>query len=430
MAINIQKLINALEAKINAASPTLPAVELGRLTRANRVLNEVNSIIDYETTDQLPEATQYNQGRILWNAETQNYVVNSLGTWKNITLVPDILKVPYVGYDNAFHVGGSAEAAGNNDTVDKFAYASDVITQSFTTIPSGTYYSQSAGGGLSSETEGYAVGGSKFSLGTPGNFGFQRLSKFNFSSGAATGFPTTHNPPGVEGGPTASSKIDGYGFIGAASISPSSSPQTKQKLAFASDAFSVSGTATPIKIETGSGCQSSTFGYEVGGRYNSVPNTTPYSQAIRKYPFANDGNPVQITTSLSIYTNGLAAAAGTQGPDGAGYLLGGDTTQPGPAPPTSPTGITTVSRFPFASDAETVASVGSIAPVAAQAIYWKGRTAWPGITHGYSNGGYYPNPIGSQSALIKFAWGSSVTFSELGQFTLLASSGAASGIQI
>ena len=423
MAINIQKLINALEAKINAASPTLPAVELGRLTRANRVLNEVNSIIDYETTDQLPEATQYNQGRILWNAETQNYVVNSLGTWKNITLVPDILKVPYVGYDNAFHVGGSNEAAGTNDTVDKFAYASDVITQSFTTIPSGTYYSGSAGGGLSSETEGYAVGGSKFSLPTA----FQRLSKFNFSSGAATGFPTTHNPPGVEGGPTASSKIDGYGFIGAGSISPSSSPQTKQKLAFASDAFSVSGTATPIKIENGSGCQSSTFGYEVGGRYNSAPPATPHSQAIRKYPFANDGNPVQITTSLSIYTNGLSQAAGTQGPDGAGYLLGGDTTQPGPAAPIS---VATVSRFPFASDAETVASVGSIAPVASQPIYWKGRTAWPGITHGYSNGGYYPSPLGTKTALIKFAWGSSVTFSELGQFSLLASGGAASGIQI
>ena len=423
MAINIQKLINALEAKINAASPTLPAVELGRLTRANRVLNEVNSIIDYETTDQLPEATQYNQGRILWNAETQNYVVNSLGTWKNIELDPDILKVPYVGYDNAFHVGGSNEAAGTNDTVDKFAYASDVITQSFTTIPSGTYYSGSAGGGLSSETEGYAVGGSKFSLPTA----FQRLSKFNFSSGAATGFPTTHNPVGVTSGPTASSKIDGYGFIGAGSIYPSGSPQTKQKLAFASDAFSVSGTATPIKIENGSGCQSSTFGYEVGGRYNSVPPATPHSQAIRKYPFANDGNPVQITTSLSIYPNGLSQAAGTQGPDGAGYLLGGDTTQPGPAAPIS---VATVSRFPFASDAETVASVGSIAPVASQPIYWKGRTAWPGITHGYSNGGYYPSPLGTKTALIKFAWGSSVTFSELGQFSLLASGGAASGIQI
>jgi hypothetical protein len=427
MAINIQKLINALEAKINAASPTLPAVELGRLTRANRVLNEVNSVIDYETTDQLPEATQYNQGRILWNAETQNYVVNSLGTWKNIELAQDILKVPYVGYDNAFHVGGSAEAAGTNDTVDKFAYASDVITQSFTTIPSGTYYSQSVGGGLSSETEGYAVGGFKFSLGTPGNFGLQRLSKFNFSSGAATGFPTTYNPVGVDGGPTASSKIDGYGFIGAGSIYPSGSPQTKQKLAFASDAFSVSGTATPIKIEQGSGCQSSTFGYEVGGRYNSAPPATPHSQAIRKYPFANDGNPVQITTSLSIYPNGLAQAAGTQGPDGAGYLLGGNTTRPGP---TGPIEVATVSRFPFASDAETVVSVGSIASVASQSLYWKGRTAWPGITHGYSNGGYYPSPLGTKSALIKFAWGSSVTFSELGQFSLLASGGAVSGIQI
>ena len=426
MAINIQKLINALEAKINAASPTLPAVELGRLTRANRVLNEVNSVIDYETTDQLPEATQYNQGRILWNAETQNYVVNSLGTWKNIELDPDILKVPYVGYDNAFHVGGSAEPAGTNETVDKFAYASDVITQSFTTIPSGTYYSQSAGGGLSSETEGYAVGGFKFSLGTPGSFGGRRLSKFNFSSGAATGFPTTYNPLQVTGGPTASSKIDGYGFIGAGSVSPSGSPQTKQKLAFASDAFSASGTATPIQIESGSGCQSSTFGYEVGGRYNSAPPATPHSQAIRKYPFANDGNPVQITTSLSIYPNGLAQTAGTQGPDGAGYLLGGDTTQPGP---TAPLSVATVSRFPFASDAETVASVGSIAPVSSQPIYWKGRTAWPGITHGYSNGGYYPAPLGTKSSLIKFAWGSSVTFSEIGVFSLLASGAAASGIQ-
>ena len=430
MAINIQNIIDILEVKIAAADSDLSTVELTRLSKANNIINELKNSIAYEKTSFLPEADEYNQGRILWNSESNNYLVSTLGSWETIQLSANTAKIPYVGVVDAFHIGGTSEAQGTGDNVDKFAYASDVITQSFTTIPSGTYYNGCAGGGLSSETEGYAVGGFKFSLGTPGSFGNRRLSKFNFSSGAATGFPTTYNPVSVQGGPTASSIIDGYGFIGAGSITPSGSPQTKQKLAFASDAFSASGTATPISSESGIGCQSITFGYEIGGRYFSAPPNTAHSQKIRKYSFANDGNPIEITSSLSIYPNGLTRAAATQGNDNAGYLIGGNTTAPSPP---SPFNVDDVSRFPFASDAAAVVFIGDISSLSSPSNYLAGQTAWPGVTHGYTNGGYYsapPNTGGSKSTLTKFAWGSSVTFAELGQFNLLASGSAASGVQI
>jgi hypothetical protein len=88
MAVNIQNIIDILETRIAAADSDLSTVELQRLTKASNIISNLKGSATYTATNQLPEATEYNQGRILWNAETQNYVVSTLGTWENIELSP------------------------------------------------------------------------------------------------------------------------------------------------------------------------------------------------------------------------------------------------------------------------------------------------------------------------------------------------------
>ena len=86
MTINVQNIIDILETRIATADSDLSSVELNRLIKASNIISNLKGSATYTATAELPEATEYNQGRILWNAETQNYVVNSLGTWENIVL--------------------------------------------------------------------------------------------------------------------------------------------------------------------------------------------------------------------------------------------------------------------------------------------------------------------------------------------------------
>ena len=101
----------------------MPAVEVGRRAKASRVINELKGAIAYDTSS-LPEATEFNQGRILWDSETSNYLVSTLGSWETITLNSDALTpTSFQGYVAGYQI----DEASPGVSIEKNLFASDTI---------------------------------------------------------------------------------------------------------------------------------------------------------------------------------------------------------------------------------------------------------------------------------------------------------------
>lgn len=126
MAINIQNIVDAVQAKINSADSDQSTAELGRLAQANRILGELQNNARYRAGTKIPTATRFNQGRMIFDSEQNEYLLSYNYRWNILDLEDSaaVNQTPNVGSTTGFIVGGRAGSTAS-DVVDGFPFASD-----------------------------------------------------------------------------------------------------------------------------------------------------------------------------------------------------------------------------------------------------------------------------------------------------------------
>jgi len=126
MAINIQNIVDAVQAKINSADSDQSTAELGRLAQANRILGELQNNARYRAGTKIPTATRFNQGRMIFDSEQNEYLLSYNYRWNILDLEDSaaVNQTPNVGSTSGFIIGGRAGSTAS-DVVDRFPFASD-----------------------------------------------------------------------------------------------------------------------------------------------------------------------------------------------------------------------------------------------------------------------------------------------------------------
>lgn len=220
---------------------------------------------------------------------------------------------------NGYSSGGQTPPATSITGVNKFP-----LVNSFSNIASTSNLSQARHGsaGLSTipNSTGYTAGGNNGS-------NVNTIDKFKFSNDNTS--VATNSLTIVDGFVSGNSGEDAGYVSGAVGL---------HKISYANDAVSLVG---GLSSELGaSGQTSATSGYSSGGV--TLPNT--YSNAVVRFPFANDTNVV----SVGVLTNSSSAYAAGASSKTHGYRAGG----------TAPD-VNTIDRIDFASDVDATA-VGSL----------------------------------------------------------------------
>ena len=141
MAINIQNIVDAVQAKINSADSDQSTAELGRLAQANRILGELQNNARYRAGTKIPTATRFNQGRMIFDSEQNEYLLSYNYRWNILDLEDSaaVEQAPNVGSTSGFIIGGRA-ATTTSDVIDSFPFASDGdAAVSLTTLNQGRF---------------------------------------------------------------------------------------------------------------------------------------------------------------------------------------------------------------------------------------------------------------------------------------------------
>ena len=350
MAINIQNIIDILEAKIAAADSDSSLVELIRLSNASDIIADLKNTVKVKVAS-LPEATEYNQGRILWDSETSNYLVSTLGTWEPLNLNPNTVKPDFQGSNYGFSVFRKSTNPGTSE-LERFPFASTVTSVNFASIgttPGSPFSSAKSlvGGGISdvANTTGYQTGGESPAPPT----GNVEIFKFNM---------TTGTPVVVYGGTLT---------VGRYSMCNHSDTKSSQ-------------------------------GFTSGGReVSGPPNPTPYSTVCEKFSFTTEA-PVTDVGNLS---SGRFRGTGiTDSTNSRAYSVGGQQA-------TAPLAIAqTVDQFPFASPFTTATDIGDIGGTGL--VYGFGGSS---LQNGYVGGGDIGAPNNSNGYLSRFPFSAPFTTS-------------------
>lgn len=209
----------------------------------------------------------------------------------------------------------------------------------------------------------------------------------------------------IRGAAGISSSTNGYVAGGqfSTSLSPPSTTTNIDRFPFAADVGATKvGNLTIAKIFP-SGHQSSTHGYATLGQTQSPGGTaTGFLTTIEKFPFSAD---IIQTTSTASLTQARFGAAG-QSSSVSGYASGGGI-PPSPAIPN----VTTVDKFPFASDTN-----GTLVGDLSQARRVAGGQY--STTHGYATGGGHPaGPVFFSAVIDKFAFATDGNATNIGNLT-------------
>ena len=353
MAINIQNLLDALQAKINSADSDMSAVELGKLTKSNRVLSELKNAIAYANSGELPEADEYNQGRILWDSGSQNYVVSTLGRWETIQLNPSPLAI-FQGGSYGFSVFRKDTNPGTSE-LERFPFGSNVTSVNFASIgttPGSPFSSAKSrvGGGISdvANATGYQTGG--FPDGTPpGNID---IFKFNMISGTPVViYGGTMNTLGRYSVANHTDTKASQGFISSGrepSGPPNPAPYSTicEKFSFTTEAPAIDvGDLSLGRIRaTGLTDTINDRAYTVGGQQATAPLAV--ATRIDQFPFASP-----FTTSSDV---------GDIGGQGATWGFSGSSTQNGYVGGGDNNGNAYISKFPFSAPFTTSTQTGNL----------------------------------------------------------------------
>lgn len=219
----------------------------------------------------------------------------------------------------------------------------------------------------------YTADGSFDSTGIDGKdtFGaFYYAKQISDSDNDASGYSRITTTKDDRSAPTYSFQGSSHGYVTGGTLTPASSPTSAniiQRFSFTSDANATD--VGDLIYGTGnrpSGQTSNFYGYNSGGQAPPIVPSPDRTSRIQRFPFAASASSVDVG-ALSI---GSLLATG-QSSSTHGYRTGGYP------------GNRTIEKFPFTSQAVTVASVGntSTTPVLA-----RGSTGQSSDTHGYFTG--------------------------------------------
>jgi hypothetical protein len=355
MSINLQKISDAINAKISSFGSSSPTSELVKIIESINNVNAHGGVITASSKNALPLADSSNTGTIAFVRSTG--YTDSAGTfyfgtgtdWSMLTTASDSADsagaatvVEDTG--SSFSLQGSTYAysasnaghpsfPGHNAAIDKYAFAggSNATDAGDLTVARTMFAGQA-----SASDYGYALGG--FNPNGPQADAKTRIDRFPFASdGDATdvGTLTVQTYDGVNG----NVQTADHGYIGKTYDFPTSPGSAYYKYSFSSSiSLSGGGTFTASNYTNyfaSSGNSSTTHGYINAGSVYPVSGGFQPSNMIEKFPFASEGD----TTDVGDLTVGRYRQVGINSTTH-GYTAGGKT----------PSASNVIDKFPFASD--------------------------------------------------------------------------------
>jgi hypothetical protein len=353
MSINLQKISDAINAKISSFGSSSHTSELVKIIESINNVNAHGGVITAPSKNALPLADSSNTGTIAFVRSTG--YTDSAGTfyfgtgtdWSMLTTASD--SADSAGAANVVEGGGSSfslqgstygytgaigapQAGGYTTKYEKYAFAggSNSAVAGDLTVARTTF-----AGKASSAEHGYALGG--IAIGQP-DAAKTVIDRFPFASdGDATdvGTLTVQTYDGVNG----DVQTADAGYIGKAYGFPSAPGSAYYKYSFSSSiSLASAGSFTAsnyTNYHSSSGNSSTTHGYiNAGNVYPSGGGWGP-SSMIEKFPFASEGD----TTDVGDLTAGRYRQVGLNSTTH-GYTAGG----------MNPTVLNVIDKFPFASD--------------------------------------------------------------------------------
>ena len=149
MAINITKLLAAINTKVTAADSSQSIIELNRLAAAATLANDVKHARIFTALTDLPTADSTNVGVIVrvgsvFDSDITKYYVSHNDKWKLITLQDSAsIDQTVAGYSFQGSNYGYSTAPSNVNIIDKFPFSSDANASDVGDLTVGRY--QSAG---------------------------------------------------------------------------------------------------------------------------------------------------------------------------------------------------------------------------------------------------------------------------------------------
>jgi hypothetical protein len=377
MAINLQSVIAAIEAKAAAADSTTPISDL------YKIIIEANEVgipmAVYDSAGVMPIDSAY-VGSAFSTSAGGLYTLDSAGgSWQTADGSPPLIPYIFGGTISGYTSGGSAPAAIN--VIDKFPFAADANATDVGDLTAVRYGTA----GQSSRENGYTAGGWN-------NGNNNVIDKFPFAADAnATDVGDLTSQRSYLTGQ--SSAENGYSSGGAAPPSASTTVAVIDKFPFASDANATNAGQLTIQRQGVSGQSSTEYGYTSGGYANALSNV------IDKFPFAVDANATSVGT-LSVARD----APSGQSSAVSGYNSGG--TVPGVGY------LNVIDKFPFASDA----SATDVGDLTVTRSFSAGQSS---TENGYVSGGIPNDTAGN--VIDKFPFASDANATDIGNLTVIRS---------
>jgi hypothetical protein len=392
MAINITKLLAAINTKVTAADSSQSIIELNRLASAATLGNDVKHARIFTALTDLPTADSTNVGDIVrvgatLDSDTTKYYLSHNDKWKLITLQDSstISQGGGGGYSfqgsNFGYASGGSVPSGPINVIEKFSFTSDGNATDVADLT----IARSAEAGQSSTVSGYTSGGTE-----PPATGLSNvIDKFPFAAdGNATDVGDLTVTRNLAGGQ--SSSDNGYSAGGRTP----GYVNTIDKFSFASDGNATDVGDTVSTLYGPSGQNSPSTGYVSGGTFPPTDPEGVYTNVIQKFPFASDAN----ATNVADLTVSRRQAAG-QSSSASGYTSGG--INPGDA-----NAQTTIDKFPFASDTNAT-DVGD------HLVATYGSAGQSSTASGYISGG-----VSLKNDIQKFSFSSDGNATDVGNLTV------------
>src|SRR6056300_322139 len=163
MAINLQKLIDEIQARLNTSTGSTPVSDLSRLSKISSTINDLtSSITSYPGLSNFPVADSSNHGDIVYSLDSGAYRISEQLAWREITLNADSV-IAAVSTSTQAQGSTSGYASGGYVTpltsvtniIDKFPFSSDANATDVGDLSVARAYVA----GQSSSASGYTSGG-------------------------------------------------------------------------------------------------------------------------------------------------------------------------------------------------------------------------------------------------------------------------------
>lgn len=424
MPINIQNLIDALNAKVAAVDSSTPLSKITLLNQAASYVNETNNILRYN--DPISSVLNVNVsgdsanstfGDFAFSNVDQKYYF-SFGKTFSETLLDDSAAIDQsprfqgktVGLLGTFSHSPSPSSSSEFRRIQTFSLASNANAAETNNlyVPSPTnpiaapQGASNKAGFPNHVSHAYMSGGPNFpspNPATPSTFFSALIDKFPFSITTELAVNAGELPQDGEDQAAVSSETNGY--IAGGRIPPwPGFTQTNQIRQFN---FANEGTATNIgtlntAVRNATGHCDKTDGYVTGGANSPGPTLT----SIQKFPLANP-----TVTTVAGNLSAVSTQAGGISSFTDGYTIGGGTSA----------GLN-MEKFPFASSTAgtVIASLSLVTAINPTATQYTNLAGFSGYDYGYYAGGVIPGTPnqGGATLISRFPYTSESTQSDIG----------------